>query len=325
MDRPAQQQHDIGSPSDRFLDGVKSGVNRWWAWLLGIVSIIVIWQGIGSIPTFAACEFVSSAQFVDFACEDALIVGNSSLPNFILGSYAFVVAMIGIWFVVRVFHKRPLTKVLTARPSFDFNRAFFAMIIGFVVLATPLLLSTAMGSAEISFQSPDASEYVTFFMFAIVLIPVQAGFEEVFFRGHLMQGFALLSRNRLILVMATAVVFTVPHLPNPEPWEYGVVPYVAQIFTLGGFFALLTLLDGGIELAVGIHVINNLIYSLLATTSVSAIQSPALFLIEVEEFRLFPDIIVLWVMLAIVLAILNRKYKWFRYMQLASFLRRRRD
>ena len=86
------------------------------------------------------------------------------------------------------------------------------------------------------FQSPDVWEYTTFFMFAVVLIAFQAGFEEVFFRGYLMQGFALLTRNKVTLALATAIVFALPHLPNPEPWEYGVVPYVAQIMSLGVLF-----------------------------------------------------------------------------------------
>ncbi|MYA59684.1 MAG: CPBP family intramembrane metalloprotease [Chloroflexi bacterium] len=325
MVQPVQNQSEIDSPEDRFLDLAKSGINRWWIWLLGIVLIVVIWQGLGSIPTLAACEFVKSAQLDDLTCHDAMIEGFSSIPSFVLGIFAFVIAMIGIWAVLRVLHKKPFTKVVTSRQSFDINRALFAMLVGFVILATPFLLAVTVGSDEIAFQSPNAWEYVTFFMFAVMLIPFQAGFEEVFFRGYLMQGFALLTRNRVVLVLATAAVFTLPHLPNPEPWEYGVVPYVARIMTLGGFFALLTLLDGGIELAFGIHVINNLISTLLAATSVSAIQSPALFLVEVEEFRLLPDIIVLWVMLGIMVAILNWKFKWFRYSQLASFPKHRRD
>ena len=175
------------------------------------------------------------------------------------------------------------------------------------------------------FQSPDVWEYTTFFMFGVVLIAFQAGFEEVFFRGYLMQGFALLTRNKVTLALATAIVFALPHLPNPEPWEYGVVPYVTQIMSLGVLFALLTLLDGGIELAAGIHVINNLVYTLLATTSVSAIQTPALFLVDIDEYQLIPDILVLWLTFAIVLAILNRKYKWFSYRQLVPILKRRRN
>ena len=141
--------------------------------------IIVIWQGVGAIPTVAACEFVKSAQFVDFTCDDATIEGASSLPSFVLGTYAFVIAMFGIWVVVRLLHKKQLTKVTTSRPSFDINRALFAMLVGFVIFATPLLIAAAGGSETISFQSPNAWEYVTFFMFAILLIPFQAGFEEV--------------------------------------------------------------------------------------------------------------------------------------------------
>lgn len=325
MNQPSQSRSENCSPADQFLNGAKSGVNRWWVWVLGILMILVIWQVIGSIPTLVSCEIVDSAQFADFTCDGAMIKGSSSLPRFVLGVSAFVIAMVGIWAVVRVLHKKPFAKVLTARPSFDLNRVLFAMLVGFVIFATPFLVAVAVGSEDVTFKSPDVLEYVLFLMFAIVLIPFQAGFEEVFFRGYLMQGFWLLTRNRMVLVVVTAVVFTLPHLPNPEPWEYGVVPYVARILSLGGFFALLTLLDGGIELAVGIHVINNLIYTLLAATSVSVIESPALFLIEVEEFRLFPDIVVLWLMLAVVLVILNRRYKWFSYSQLTSSLTRRSD
>ena len=136
--------------------------------------------------------------------------------------YGFVLAMIGIWIVVRLLHKKPLTAMLTARPRFDYNRALFAMLVGLVVFGTPTLLLAALGSEVIVFQSPDVWEYTTFFMFAVVLIAFQAGFEEVFFRGYLMQGFALLTRNKVTLALATAIVFALPHLPNPEPWEYGV-------------------------------------------------------------------------------------------------------
>ena len=325
MNQSAQSPSKIDSPADQFLRNAKSGFNRWWVWIVGIVSIVVIWMGIGAIPSLASCEFVKSADLVDFTCDDSIIEGASTLPAFVLSMYGFVLAMIGIWIVVRLLHKKPLTAMLTARPRFDYNRVLFAMLVGLVVFGTPTLLLAALGSEVIVFQSPDVWDYTTFFMFAVVLIAFQAGFEEVFFRGYLMQGFALLTRNKVTLALATAIVFALPHLPNPEPWEYGVVPYVTQIMSLGVLFALLTLLDGGIELAAGIHVINNLVYTLLATTSVSAIQTPALFLVDIDEYQLIPDILVLWLTFAIVLAILNRKYKWFSYRQLVPILKRRRN
>jgi membrane protease YdiL (CAAX protease family) len=327
VNQTSQFHPSDGKAADQFIRNAALGTNRWWGWILGTVSIVVIWQGIGAIPIIAACEYVKSAKLVDFTCEDetSIIRGASTLPAFVLTSFSFVVAMIGIWMVVRLLHKKSLTAMSTARPSFDYSRVLFAMTAGLAVLATPILLLATLIPEEIVFQSPDAWEYTAFFMLAIVLIAVQAGFEEIFFRGYLMQGFALLTRNKVALAFASAIVFTLPHLPNPEPWEYGVAPYIASIMSLALFFAVLTLLDGGIELATGIHVANNLVVSLVANTSVSALQTPALFMLEIDEYRLFPDILVLWLTLAIVLFILNRKYQWFRYRQLASKLMRRRN
>ena len=325
MDQTSQCPASNGKPADQFLANATLGLNRWWVWILGTVSIVVIWQGIGAIPTIAACEFVKSANLVDFTCNGFVIHGASSIPGFVLNMYGFVIAMIGIWIVVRRLHRRPFTAVLTARLSFDHNRVFFAMLVGLVIFGMLKLLPLALGSEVIEFQSPDAWEYTTFFMFAIALISIQAGFEEVFFRGYLMQAFSLLTRSRVVLAISTAVVFTLLHLANPEPWEYGVVPYVASIMSLGVFFALLTLLDGGIELAVGIHVSNNLFVALVANTSVSALQTPALFLIEIDEYHLIPGIPILWLMLAIVLMVFNCKYKWFSYRQTPSILKRQRD
>ena len=113
MDLPSQKQTEIHSSGDRFLDLAKSGVNRWWVWFLGIILIIVIWQGLGSIPTLVACEILKSARLDDPTCHDATIEAFSSIPSFVLGIFAFVIAMIGIWVVVRFLHKKPLVRVVT--------------------------------------------------------------------------------------------------------------------------------------------------------------------------------------------------------------------
>ena len=115
----------MDSSADQFLRNATSGFNRWWVWIVGIVSIVVIWMGIGAIPSLASCEFVKSANLVDFTCDDSIIEGTSTLPAFVLSMYGFVLAMIGIWIVVRLLHKKPLTAMLTARPRFDYNRATF--------------------------------------------------------------------------------------------------------------------------------------------------------------------------------------------------------
>ena len=118
-------------------------------------------------------------------------------------------------------------------------------------------------------------------------------------------------RNKLVLALAAGVIFALPHLANPEPWSYGIAPYVTSLVSFGFFFGIVTLLDGGIELAAGYHAMNNLFIGLIANTQVAAIESPSLFLIHVDRYGLFPDVVVSIVGFAVAVAILNAKYRWF--------------
>ena len=56
---------------------------------------------------------------------------------------------------------------------------------------------------------------------------------------------------------------------------------------------------------------NNLFIGLVANTQVAAIESPSLFLIHVDRYGLFPDVVVSIVGFAVAGAILNAKYRWF--------------
>jgi hypothetical protein len=51
---------------------------------------------------------------------------------------------------------------------------------------------------------------------ALVLTPLQASVEEFFFRGYLMQGIALKTRNAIIPIVLSSFLFMLPHLLNPE-------------------------------------------------------------------------------------------------------------
>ena len=102
----------------------------------------------------------------------------------------------------------------------------YAIFIGLILHSGWFLVSVVAFQGEIRFQAPNFWECLTFFLFAIVLVPHQAGFEEVFFRGYILQRLILLGRSKWVLVSASAMVFVLPHLLNHEPWAYGPVPYI---------------------------------------------------------------------------------------------------
>ena len=294
-----------------FLSNARQGLNRWWRWVLGILLILVIWQGVGTVPLVTACGYLNNSSIRQFTCNNLQISGDSAVPGYLLTNYSFIIGIVGVWITVRLIHRKSLTQVITGRLTFDYNRVIYAIWIGLLLNAVVLILNLLVFHQDMTFKAPNIGEYVTFFLFAVVLTSYQAGFEEVFFRGYLLQGFSLITRNRIFLVAVTTLLFTAVHLLNPEAQEAGYPAYVSSIAIFGIFLAVVSLLDGGIELAIGYHAINNLWIILIANTDVTSIPSPSLFELPTEQVGLFPDVFVQLFIFIVLLAIFNRKYNWF--------------
>ena len=75
----------------------------------------------------------------------------------------------------------------------------------------------------------------------------------------------------------------------------------------------MTLLDGGIELAAGYHAMNNLFLGLMANPDVSALATPSLFVVNMSQAPLLAVYFVDAFGWALIIVILNQKYKWFVY------------
>ena len=299
--------------SELFLSNARRGLNRWPRWLLGILLVLFMWQAVGAIPFFTVCEYLQNIEITQFQCDGTQITGDSVLLDYLLSNYMFIIGIIGVWIAVRVLHKKTLTQVVTGRKTFDYNRVVYAIWVGFLLHSALLILDVLFIHTEITFRSPSFSEYITFFLFAIVLTTYQAGFEEIFFRGYLLQGLSLIARNRVVITIVSSVLFVLPHLANPEPFEYGFAPYATSLFMFALFMTVIVLVDGGIELAIGYHALNNLWIGLIANTEVTALQTPSLLIVPIERYAMFPDVPVHLIVYIVFLVILNKKYQWFTW------------
>ena len=272
-----------------------------------------MWQAVGAIPFFTVCEYLQNIEITQFQCDGTQITGDSVLLDYLLSNYMFIIGIIGVWIAVRVLHKKTLTQVVTGRKTFDYNRVVYAIWVGFLLHSALLILDVLFIHTEITFRSPSFSEYITFFLFAVVLTTYQAGFEEIFFRGYLLQGLSLIARNRVVITIVSSVLFVLPHLANPEPFEYGFAPYATSLFMFALFMTVIVLVDGGIELAIGYHALNNLWIGLIANTEVTALQTPSLLIVPIERYAMFPDVPVHLIVYIVLLVILNKKYQWFTW------------
>jgi membrane protease YdiL (CAAX protease family) len=106
---------------------------------------------------------------------------------------------------------------------------------------------------------------------------MQTTAEELVFRGYAMQGLGLLTHRPALIAIASSLIFTAPHLLNPEVHEHGLLIMAANYFVIGMLLATITLRDGRLELAIGLHAVNNVFLALIANYEGSALTTESIF------------------------------------------------
>lgn len=146
-------------------------------------------------------------------------------------------------------------------------------------------------------------------LISVVLLPFQTSTEEYIFRGYLMQGFANLAKNKWFPLLMTSLIFGGLHAANPEVAKMGNIIFVYYIGT-GLFLGIITLMDEGMELALGFHAANNLVSALLVTSDWTAFQTHSI-LKDIAEPEAGLDVILpVIVVYPILLYIFSKKYNW---------------
>lgn len=217
-------------------------------------------------------------------------------------------ACLFLLFWVKFVHQQSITSLTTSRTTIDWKRIFTAFGIwgGITVLLTVVMYYTHPENFVFNF---DPAKFYPFLILAILLIPLQTSFEEYLFRGYLMQGIGVITKSRLLPLIITSTIFGLMHISNPEVGKIGMVIMVYYIGT-GFFLGIITLMDEGLELALGYHAANNLVGALLLTSDWSAFQTHSI-LKDVSEPSAGLDIFIpVLVLFPLLLLLFSRLYKW---------------
>ncbi len=221
---------------------------------------------------------------------------------------AFAVFLGGLFLWVKYVHHQPIKKLTTTRKKVDWSRFWFAFIL-VAVFNIGVTLFDYYSNPEDFALNFQLEPFLYLLIISILLIPIQTSFEEYFFRGYLMQGLGILFRNRWIPLVLTSVVFGGLHYFNPEVTKLGdiiMIYYIGTGFVLG----IMTLMDEGIELALGFHAANNLVTALLVTADWTAFQTHSIFKDISEPSAGWDVLIPVFLIYPLFLFIMARKYKW---------------
>ena len=290
-----------------YIENVLKVKNDWWRYFIGCCVVFIATQ-IGSIPfiiaIFSKVGVEGSSQIDQFTMMTVLGDSNLTLFYFLI---PFLFGLLGLFIVVKFIHKQTFLSLTTSRKKIDFSK----IVTSFLLACSIVLLSTITSyliSPEDYLFNFELKPFLILAMISILLIPIQTSFEEYIFRGYLMQGIGAIVKNKWIPLLITSLLFGFLHYWNPEIDKLGNLSIIFYVLT-GLFLGVITLMDKGMELAIGFHAGNNVFISLLVTADWTVFQTNSI-IKNVGEPDLTSMMVPFFIIYPLLILYFSKKYNW---------------
>jgi hypothetical protein len=251
-------------------------------------SVLIVSNTIGAIPLLIAMAIKSLSNptvFAQFSANpnDLSLLGINPTAGFVMLIFPFVAGLIAFILLIKPLNDRTLGITINGTTKIRWNKFFISAFVWLFLSGLYLIFYLKLDPSNFRVNNKTAS-LLMLSLVSIVFIPFQAAFEEVLFRGYLMQGFASFIKNRWFPLIMTSVFFGLLHAFNPEVKAFGFFTMIPQYITFGLIFGIITILDDGIEASMGAHTANNIFLCIMVTNGSSALQTPAVY----EQFNIQP-------------------------------------
>jgi membrane protease YdiL (CAAX protease family) len=201
---------------------------------------------------------------------------SDQLLEYLAVNFAIFMMLAGLVLTVKLIHRRPLLSLVAPEARVRWRRMGRGALVWTVIAAVIVVMENLL-FPDRYYLSFDLGRFFVFLVIVLVLTPIQTTAEELVFRGYAMQGLGLLTRRPALIAIASSLIFTAPHLLNPEVHEHGLLIMAANYFVIGMLLATITLRDGRLELAIGLHAVNNVFLALIANYEGSALTTESIF------------------------------------------------
>lgn len=277
---------------------------------LGLWKYLLIPLGFISFMIFNYIAVLMSDEPVDEMMNRLIdMIGKNAVLAINLGFLALGLFIVLGW--TKLVHPQSITSLTTSRKKIDWSRIFTSFFIWGTITTVFTLVSVYYLDPQDYVNNFDTTKFLILLPIAIILVPLQTSFEEYLFRGYMMQGLGIWVKNKWLPLILTSVLFGLMHIANPEIGKIGYILLIYYIGT-GLFLGILTLMDEGLELALGFHAANNLFGVLLVTYDWGALQADAIFKnIAVVEGAVLSEILVpVFIIFPILIFIFSKLYRW---------------
>lgn len=294
----------------KHLESALGAGNQIWKYIIVLIVTFVIASLVGSIPLVAVYT-IKAAQsgiaYTSFDVTDLQSVGISTNLGLVLLMLPLVLGLGILVLLVGLFHKRSYQEIINGTDKVRWSRFLAGAGVWAVLMVLMYVVEYIIDPSNFVLQF-DLSAFIPLIFISLLMIPLQTAFEELAFRGYLAQGIGALTKNRWIVLIIPSVLFGLLHYDNPEVKEFGFLVMMPQYIFFGLVLGLVSLLDDGLEIAMGIHAANNVLLSLFMTHSSSALQTAAVF--QIQKIDPYMEFVLSIIAGVILIGFFYKKYNW---------------
>ena len=159
-------------------------------------------------------------------------------------------------------HKRSIQRMFSLG-KFNYKAFYFGLIAWTILIAFSSFVDVFVFHENYVYNL-DISKWLIFLPIVLVLTPLQCISEEIFFRTYLMRSIYTRTQKTIFVILIITIIFALVHLPNIALMSGGnlgsySVSLVAYL-TISYLLTYLAYVSQGLELSIGIHIANNILY-----------------------------------------------------------------
>ena len=272
-----------------------TAAHRWWRPVVGTVFIVVCGAGLGLLGFLA---FTAAAAIAGRPDNADGMPSFGALADLALAFLMIAVLLPLVLLAARWIQRRPAGSLSSVTGRLRWRWLLICLPVAFAAIAVFLGGGTALAAAtgvETGLDEALAGwgPFAASMLVLLLVVPPQAAAEEYLTRGWLLQGVGAWFRGPWVPIALQAVVFAALH-------GWGTTWGFADLLVFGAIAGWLTVRTGGLEAAIALHLMNNLVSGVVGAafndlgTDTTAADMPWQFAVIDTPVLIAYAVVILW-------------------------------
>lgn len=222
--------------------------------LVPLILFQIFGKGIISLVDTGGGGFELTISFNQNSVVGAMMI-------FVLVNSSIIGLAFGAIIAEKFIHKRSIQRMFSLG-KFNYKALYFGLIAWTILIALSSLVDVFVLHENYVFNMY-IDKWLIFLPLVLLLTPLQCISEEIFTRTYLMRLVYARTKKKIFVILIITLIFTLLHLPNIVFMGNNLVYFSVSLVSylvISYLLTYLTYVSQGLELSIGIHIANNVIF-----------------------------------------------------------------